>query len=81
MEKIIKDATEKLKNGTITKDEADKILLDLFSVMPSLPTEKEFKNEAEKNASNYKWAEGNYKDGIEHGFLNGCYYCTNFKRQ
>ena len=26
MEKIIKETTEKLNNGTITKDEADKIL-------------------------------------------------------
>ena len=35
MEKIIKDTTEKLKKGTITKDEADKILLDLFDVINS----------------------------------------------
>ena len=73
MENKIKETTDKLSNGTITKDEADKILLDLFGVIPSLPTEKEFKNEAKQNASNYKWAEGNYKDGIEHGFLNGWY--------
>jgi len=33
MEKIIKETTEKLLNGTITKDEADKILLDLHSVI------------------------------------------------
>ena len=32
MENKIKDTTEKLENGTITKDEADKILLDLFGV-------------------------------------------------
>lgn len=32
MEQIIKETTEKLSNGTITKDEADKILLDLFDV-------------------------------------------------
>ena len=31
-EKIIKETTEKLSNGTITKDEADKILLDLLVV-------------------------------------------------
>lgn len=31
-EEIIKQTTEKLSNGTITKDEADKILLDLFDV-------------------------------------------------
>ena len=30
MENKIKETTEKLSNGTITKDEADKILLDLF---------------------------------------------------
>ena len=30
MEKTIKETTEKLKNGIITTDEADKILLDLF---------------------------------------------------
>ena len=32
MEKTIKETTEKLKNGIITTDEADKILLDLFDV-------------------------------------------------
>ena len=32
MEKIIKETTEKLSNGIITKDETDKILLDLFGV-------------------------------------------------
>jgi len=32
MENKIKKTTEQLKNGTITKDEADKILLDLFGV-------------------------------------------------
>jgi hypothetical protein len=33
MEKIIKETTEKLLNGIITKDEADKILLDLHNVI------------------------------------------------
>jgi hypothetical protein len=33
MEKKIKTITKNLKNGTITKDEADKILLDLFEVV------------------------------------------------
>lgn len=33
MENKIKETTEKLKNGTITKDEADKILLGLFGVI------------------------------------------------
>lgn len=32
MEKKIKETTEKLKNGTITTDEADKILLHLLGV-------------------------------------------------
>ena len=32
MENKIKETTEKLKDGTITKDEADKILLDLYFV-------------------------------------------------
>jgi hypothetical protein len=32
MENKIKETTEQLKNGTITKDEADKILLGLFGV-------------------------------------------------
>ncbi len=36
MENLIKETTEKLTNGTITKDEADKILLGLFSVMPRM---------------------------------------------
>ncbi len=35
MENKIKETTEKLSNGIITKDEADKILLDLFGVMNS----------------------------------------------
>ena len=33
MEHIIKETTEKLSRGTITKDDADKILLDLFNVI------------------------------------------------
>jgi hypothetical protein len=44
MENKIKETTEKLNNGTITKDEADKILLDLFGVSISkiiYPTDKE----------------------------------------
>jgi len=36
MKKIIKETTEKLSNGTITKDEANKILLDLFVVIKSV---------------------------------------------
>ena len=32
MEKIIKETTEKLLNGTISKDEADNILLGLIGV-------------------------------------------------
>ena len=47
MEQIIKETTEKLSNGTITKDEADKILLDLFGVSCSngrtYPTELKLK--------------------------------------
>lgn len=36
MKNKIKETTEQLKNGTITKDEADKILLDLFGVIKSV---------------------------------------------
>jgi len=36
MENKIKETTEKLSNGDITKDEADKILLDLFGVSCSM---------------------------------------------
>ena len=32
MEETIKDTTEKLKNGTITIDEANRILLNLFGI-------------------------------------------------
>jgi hypothetical protein len=42
MEQIIKETTEKLSKGTITLDEANKILLDLFGVSCSgrtYPTE------------------------------------------
>jgi len=33
MENKIKETTKNLSNGIITKDEADKILLDLFGVI------------------------------------------------
>ena len=33
MEQIIKETTKKLSKGTITLDEANKILLDLFGVI------------------------------------------------
>jgi hypothetical protein len=36
MENKIKETTEKLSNCDITKDEADKILLDLFGVSCSM---------------------------------------------
>lgn len=36
MKQKIKDVTTKLINGTITKDEADKILFDLFDVNISI---------------------------------------------
>lgn len=38
MEKTIKETTGLLLNGTLTKEDADKILLDLYNVMTSLPT-------------------------------------------
>ena len=40
MENKIKETTEKLLNETITKDEADKILLDLHNVSNSLLTDE-----------------------------------------
>lgn len=45
MEISIKEITEKLVNGEITKDEADKILLDLFGVRVVLPNEDEICDE------------------------------------
>ncbi len=36
MENTIKETTRLLLQGTLTKDEADKILLDLHNVMPSV---------------------------------------------
>ena len=48
MEQIIKETTEKLSEGTITLDEANKILLDLFGVSCSngrtYPTGVSFSN-------------------------------------
>ena len=46
MEQIIKETTEKLIKGTITLDEANKILLDLFGVISNgrtYPTELKLK--------------------------------------
>jgi hypothetical protein len=40
MEKIIKDTTEKLNNGTLTLDEANRILLELIGVSVSLLPEE-----------------------------------------
>ena len=40
MKKKIKETTEKLSNGTLTKDEADKILLDLFGDINSFLEDK-----------------------------------------
>lgn len=44
MENKIKETTEQLKNGTITKYEADKILLGLFSskrrIIPNVSIEE-----------------------------------------
>jgi hypothetical protein len=48
--KIIKETTEKLLNGIITKDDADKILLDLFDVMKSLPTDEKIQKWGEDYA-------------------------------
>lgn len=59
MEKIIKETTRLLLKGTIPKDIADKILLDLFSVVGQ--REKCF---CEKEL-------GTTKDGK---CLNGCYH-------
>lgn len=44
MEEIIKSTTEKLKNGTITIDDANKILFDLFNNSMSLPTDEQIRN-------------------------------------
>lgn len=37
MEKTIKETTRLLLNGTLTKEDADKILLDLYNVSGELP--------------------------------------------
>ena len=46
MENKIKETTEQLKNGTITKDEADKILLDLFGVSCSSISREDINKQA-----------------------------------
>ena len=46
MENKIKETTEKLNNGTITKDEADKILLDLFGVSCSSISREDINKQA-----------------------------------
>lgn len=40
MKKTIEETTQRLLNGTITKDEVDKILLDLHNVSVSFCEEK-----------------------------------------
>jgi hypothetical protein len=77
-EKIVK-ITEQLENGNLTLIEAQNQLLCLFDVIPLLPTEKEFKAEAKKSGKQYMWTKPDYRNGLIHGFINGCYYCTNFK--
>ena len=44
MEQQIKEVTEKLINGTITKDDADKILLGLLSVINRRELLKHYSN-------------------------------------
>jgi hypothetical protein len=46
MENKIKETTEQLKNGTITKDEADKILLGLFGVSCSSISREDINKQA-----------------------------------
>ena len=46
MENKIKETTEQLKNGTITKDEADKILLWLFGVSCSSISREDINKQA-----------------------------------
>jgi hypothetical protein len=53
MENKIKETTEKLSNGTITKDDADKILLGLFGVISS-------KNDIDKQAQHFINSFGGY---------------------
>jgi hypothetical protein len=67
MKNKIEETTKLLLEGKLTKDEADKILLSLSNVMPSLPSEIEIQNYAFawRKRNNYI---GNYglekKDGI-----------------
>ena len=50
MEKIIKETTEKLSKGIMTKDEADKILLVLFGVIkPICVNCNHYRNEKSKS--------------------------------
>lgn len=44
MKKAIEETTRLLLQGTLTKDEADKILLSLSNVSGSLPTDEDIKN-------------------------------------
>jgi len=59
MENKIKETTKKLNNGTITKDEADKILLDLFGVIESKKIN--MNNYIGKSSSKQRWTQ-DYRD-------------------
>jgi hypothetical protein len=54
MKKIIKETTEKLKNGTITKNEADKILLGLFDVSQQRELLLAYENYCDKMSKIYE---------------------------
>ena len=54
MKKIIKETTEKLKNGTITKNEADEILLGLFDVSQQRELLLAYENYCDKMSKIYE---------------------------
>jgi hypothetical protein len=68
MEISIKEITEKLVNGDITKDEADKILLDLFGVRVMLPNEDEICDELFEEINDFLLAHDEYP--LPSGFRN-----------
>jgi hypothetical protein len=79
MRKTIEETTRLLLQGTLTKDEADKILLSLSNVMPSFPSDDDIQEEARarfpepegytnENQFNFSWGAKYMKRACEKAF-------------
>lgn len=70
MKNTIKETTRLLLQGTLTKDEADKILLDLLVVSVSLLSDEEIRDAADKwvfDKNGTKWSNNDDTAGDNYG--------------